>query len=170
MKKMPRDPRKGKNVGRILAPQGQRVEPKTVRIFDIDIPLPTLDANELQNACVQPVYNPGIVVVNGRGERVVSPDGQTGQVVTGHMPGFNGGQALIIRETSMALDGLREEIRTLRMGMRACLQISEELARQAQIGQDGLTRKRIKGFEDDIRDLRLAFFPDDPDPAPELST
>lgn len=133
-----------------------------VRIHEIDIPMPTLDPKELLGSCLVPVYRQGIVRIGDKGASVTSADGQVGQVVIGHMAGFNGGQALIIRETAMALDEMRLQIETLDKGLRASLEISQELAKQAQVGQDASTCKRLKALEDGLQELREALFPEMP--------
>lgn len=138
-------------------------QPFTVRIFEVDIPLPTDDVNTLKNACQVPIYQPGIVSVGGKGGAVTTAGGQPGQVVAGFAVGFNGGQALIIRETAAALDDLRAEIDILKKGLRAALNVGEELARHAKIGQDGRTARNLEAIADDVKSLRDAFFPDEPE-------
>lgn len=142
-------------------------KPTLVRIHEVDFPLPTTELEQLKAACRVPVYQPGVVEIGGEGARVTAPDGTAGQILVGHAVGFNGGQALIIRETAAALDDVRVQIDVLRKGLRVSLQVNEQLAKQAQIGQDGLTSSRLRAIEEGVRELRLAFFPDDPEPSPE---
>lgn len=146
----------------IVGPGGEAAKPVVVRIHEVDIPLPTIDREKLKAGCLQPVYQPGLAVLGDKSVLVKSPDGKQGQVLVGHRVGFNGGQALIIAETAAALDELRAQINVLHKGLRVSLEVNEQLAKQAQIGQDGLTNKRLREIETGVRELRLGFYPDDP--------
>ncbi len=145
----------------VIAPRGSR-KPTIVRIYEIDIPLPTTDIEELKSGCLQPVYQPGIAVLGTNSVVIKSPDGKAGQVLVGHSTGFNGGQALIIRETAAALADVRAQLDVLHKGLRVSLEVNEQLATQARVGQDGLTSSRLRDIADGVRELRLALFPDDP--------
>jgi hypothetical protein len=142
-------------------------KPTLVRIHEVDFPLSTTDLEQLKSACLVPVYKPGIVAIGGQAARVTAPDGALAQVMVGHTPGLNGGQALIVRETAAALDDLRVQINVLRKGLRVSLQVNEQLAKQAQIGQDGRTSSHLREIEDGVRELRELFFPDDREPSTE---
>lgn len=145
----------------VVSPDGSSAKATLVRIHDVDFPLPTTDLEVLKAACLQPVYQPGIVEIGGKGGRITSPGGEVGQVVVGHQVGLNGGQALIVRETAAALDEVRGQIDVLRKGLRVSLQVNEQLAKQAQVGQDGLTSSGLREIESGVREMRELFFPDD---------
>lgn len=147
--------------------RAKRTQGTVVRIFEAEIPLPTTDLEMLKAGCLVPIYQPGIVSIAGKGGAVTTATGAPGQVVAGFAIGFNGGQALIIRETAAALDELRAEIDVLRKGLRVSLQVNEDLCQQAQIGQDGRTATRLREIADQVHELRVAFFPDEPEPGPE---
>lgn len=158
----------------LLRPDGAKAQPTIARIYEIDIPLPTTDVEELKKACLVPVYQPGVAVMGTQSALVKSPDGKQGQVMVGHAQGFTGGEALIVRETAAALDDLRAQIAELRAlvdvnqkGLRVSLEVNEQLATQARVGQDGLTSSRLRDIADGVRELRLALFPDDP---PEIKS
>jgi hypothetical protein len=145
----------------------RRGEAVVVRIYEIDIPLPSIDPEVLKAHSQVPIYQPGIVAMGGKGAAVTTAGGQPGQVVAGFAVGFNGGQALIIRETAFALEEIRSEIDVLRKGLRVSLHVNEQLATQAQIGQDGATATRLREIGKSVKELREALFPDDPLPPPE---
>lgn len=153
---------------KIIQPGAQR-EPVFVRIHSYDFPLPTDDLKEIEARCLQPVTQPGVVQIGaGTSLPVKTPDGQPALTIAGYQRGFNAGQALIALETSRALDEIRSRLDVLDKGVRAIMEAEEQLAAQAQVGQDAGTARRFRELEQGLRDLRLAFFPDDPpEPEPE---
>lgn len=147
---------------KIIKPGGRR-EPVYVRIHSYDFPLPTDDLGVIEKACMQPVTQPGVVKIGSDTHiPVKTPDDQQALVIAGYQQGFNAGQALIALETSRALDELRLRLDVLDKGVRAVMEAQEQLAAQAQIGQDAATAHRLRELEEGLHALRTTFFPDDP--------
>jgi hypothetical protein len=133
-----------------------------VTIHDVEFPLTTLDSDELKAGCLVPAFEPAVVPMGKESVVLKAVSGKPAQVLVGYAQGLTGAECLIIRETANALDEVRQELDVLRKGLRAALQISEELASYAKIGQDGMRATHLQTLEEGIRQLREAFFPDDP--------
>ena len=144
----------------IIAPDGRAARAETVRIHEVDFPVATTDLEQLKAACLVPVYQPGIVSLGSQSGRVTDPSGRQAQVVVGHAVGFNGGQALIIRETAAALEQLRVHNERLRGGLQLALECIVKLADEVAIGKDGQTVTRLREIVEQTRALQVLLDPD----------
>jgi len=145
----------------IVKPEGRGPRPDSVRIHEVDFPVVTKDLDQLKASCLVPVYQPGVVAIDGTIGRVTDPSGRPGQVMVGHATGFNGGQALIIRETAAAFTEIRRQLDAVRSALLGIIEVQEEAMAALNVGKDGRTSMKLCNLEARIRDIRTTLFPEE---------